>query len=100
MFSRRTATRIAATLGGLALVGTALAGCASGGGSGGGGGGATTIKLLAGGNDPNATKFANTLATEFHKANPDITVKVATRPGGTDGDNLVKTKLSTGTMDD
>jgi raffinose/stachyose/melibiose transport system substrate-binding protein len=32
--------------------------------------------------------------------NPTITVKVDTRPGGTDGDNLVKTRLSTGTMDD
>jgi raffinose/stachyose/melibiose transport system substrate-binding protein len=99
MFSRRTATRIAATLGGLALVGTALAGCGSSGG-GSGGSGATTIKLMAGGNDPAATKFANTIATEFHKANPAITVKVDTRPGGTEGDNLIKTKLSTGTMDD
>jgi raffinose/stachyose/melibiose transport system substrate-binding protein len=55
---------------------------------------------MAGGNDPAATKFANDLATAFHQANPTITVKVDTRPGGTDGDNLVKTRLSTGTMDD
>jgi raffinose/stachyose/melibiose transport system substrate-binding protein len=55
---------------------------------------------MAGGNDPAATKFANDLASAFHKANPSITVKVDTRPGGTDGDNLVKTRLSTGTMDD
>lgn len=96
MFTRRTATRVAAILGGAALLGAALAGCSSNGGS----GGATTISLLAGGNDPVSTKFANDLATAFHKANPDITVKVETRPGGTDGDNLIKTRLSTGEMND
>lgn len=96
MFSSRTATRIAATLGGVALLGAALAGCSTSGGS----GGATTISLLAPGNDPISTKLSNDLATAFHKANPDITVKVETRPGGTDGDNLVKTRLSTGDMND
>lgn len=97
MFTRRTATRLAATIAGAALIGISLAACSTSGGS---GGGASTIRLMAGGNDPAATKFANDLATAFHKANPSITVKVDTRPGGTDGDNLIKTKLSTGTMDD
>jgi raffinose/stachyose/melibiose transport system substrate-binding protein len=96
MFSRRTATRVAATLAGAALLGVTLVGCSTSGG----GSGASTIRLMAGGNDPVATKFANTIAAGFHKANPSITVKVDTRPGGTDGDNLIKTKLSTGTMDD
>ncbi len=36
----------------------------------------------------------------FEKANPGITVKVETRPGGGDGDNIVKTRLSTGDMTD
>jgi raffinose/stachyose/melibiose transport system substrate-binding protein len=85
-------------LGGVALVGAALVACSSSSAS--SSGGATTISLLAGGNDPAATKFANDMAAAFHKANPTITVKVDTRPGGTDGDNLVKTRLSTGTMDD
>ena len=97
MFFRRTATRVVATFGGIALVGAALVACSSSANS---SGGATTISLLAGGNDPAATKFANDMAAAFHKANPTITVKVDTRPGGTDGDNLVKTRLSTGTMDD
>ena len=97
MFPRRTAGRVVAILGGVALVGAALIACSSSASS---SGGATTISLLAGGNDPAATKFANDLAAAFHKANPTITVKVDTRPGGTDGDNLVKTRLSTGTMDD
>ena len=96
MFTRRTATRIAATIAGAAMIGLSLAACSTSGGSGGG----STIRLMAGGTDPAATKFANDLATAFHKENPSITVKVDTRPGGTDGDNLIKTKLSTGTMDD
>jgi len=74
-----------------------LAACSSSGNS---SSGPTTITLMAGGNDPAATKFANDMATAFHAANPTITVKVDTRPGGTDGDNLVKTRLATGTMDD
>jgi raffinose/stachyose/melibiose transport system substrate-binding protein len=85
-------------LGGVALVGAALVACSSSSAS--SSGGATTISLLAGGNDPAATKFANDMAAAFHTANPTIMVKVDTRPGGTDGDNLVKTRLSTGTMDD
>ena len=97
MFPRRTAVRVAATLGGVALLGAMLVACSSSANS---SSGATTISLMAGGNDPAATKFATDLATAFHNANPTITVKVDTRPGGTDGDNLVKTRLSTGTMDD
>ncbi|MFF9563250.1 ABC transporter substrate-binding protein [Leifsonia sp. NPDC014704] len=95
MFSRRTVTRVAATLGGVALIGAALAGCSSSGGS-----GSTTISLLAAGNDPASTSFAKDLSKAFHKADPSITVKVETRPGGTDGDNLVETRLSTGDMND
>lgn len=40
------------------------------------------------------------IAAAFMKANPDITVNVEYRPGGTDGDNIIKTRLATGTMDD
>ena len=36
------------------------------------------------------------MVAAFEKANPGVTVKTETRPGGTEGDNLVKTKLSTG----
>src|SRR5215475_7360081 len=97
MFSRRTTSRVVAALGCVALLGAALAACSSSANS---SSGPTSISLMAGGNDPAATKFANDLAAAFHKANPTITVKVDTRPGGTDGDNLVKTRLSTGTMDD
>jgi raffinose/stachyose/melibiose transport system substrate-binding protein len=96
MFSRRTSSRVVAVLGCGALLSAALAACSSSANS---SSGPTTISLMAGGNDPAATKFATDLAAAFHKANPTITVKVDTRPGGTDGDNLVKTRLATGTMD-
>lgn len=93
MFSRTTATRIAAVVSGVALLGATLVGCSSEASS-----GTTAISLMAGGNDPASTKLANDFATAFEKANPTITVKVDTRPGGTDGDNLIKTRLSTGSM--
>lgn len=43
---------------------------------------------------------AKALADAFTKANPTITIEVETRPGGSEGDNLVKTRLSTGDMTD
>ena len=43
---------------------------------------------------------AEQLAKDFNAKNSDIAVKVETRPGGTEGDNLVKTRLSTGDMTD
>ena len=92
---RRSAIRIAA-VGGVTLLGIGLAGCAPAGDS----GGATSISFLAGGNDAAAIALANGLVDAFEKENPDITVKIDTRPAGTDGDNLIKTQLSTGTMDD
>lgn len=42
----------------------------------------------------------NALAAAFMKANPGISITIDQSPGGTDGDNLVKTKLATGTMED
>lgn len=104
MVSRRMWSRAVAALGCGALLSAALAGCssstASSGSSGSSSSGPVTISLMAGGNDPAATKFATDLAAAFHKANPAVKVKVDTRPGGTDGDNLVKTRLATGSMDD
>ncbi|GAA1448022.1 ABC transporter substrate-binding protein [Leifsonia poae] len=95
MFSRKTTARAVAIFGGAALAALTLVGCSSSGGS-----GSSSITLMAGGNDPAATSFANALAKGFMKENPSIKVKVNTRPAGTDGDNLIKTRLSTGTMDD
>jgi raffinose/stachyose/melibiose transport system substrate-binding protein len=69
----------------------------SSGAAGGGGGG--TLTLLVG-NDPTTIKAAKEVVNAFQQANPGVTVKTETRPGGTQGDNLVKTKLSTGDMQD
>jgi raffinose/stachyose/melibiose transport system substrate-binding protein len=38
------------------------------------------------------------VAKAFTAANPNITIKHDTRPGGSEGDNLVKTRLATGEM--
>ncbi len=48
----------------------------------------------------NSIKTADALISAFEAANPNITVDVETRPGGADGDNIVKTRLATGEMAD
>src|SRR5690242_19428956 len=98
MFTRSATMRVAIAAGSLALVAGALVGCSSGGSSGGGGGGKVTIKYLTQNDSTNVTS-AKDLIAAFEKANPKITVKLDTQPGGTQGDNLMKTKLSTGSMD-
>jgi raffinose/stachyose/melibiose transport system substrate-binding protein len=62
-------------------------------------GGGTTLSFLVDNADA-SVKPAQGLAEAFHAKNPDITVQVQTRPGGSEGDNIVKTRLSTGEMTD
>lgn len=76
-----------------------LAACSSSSEAGSGGSGKTEITLLTDNADTTVASAKSVIAA-FEKANPDITVKTETRPGGSDGDNLVKTKLSTGDMAD
>ena len=59
----------------------------------------TELTLLVD-NGETTVKAAKAEIEAFQKANPDITVKLNTKPQGGDGDNLVKTKLATGTMED
>jgi raffinose/stachyose/melibiose transport system substrate-binding protein len=59
----------------------------------------TTLTFLVDNADA-SVKPAQALAEAFHAKNPDITVQVQTRPGGSEGDNIVKTRLSTGEMTD
>jgi raffinose/stachyose/melibiose transport system substrate-binding protein len=61
--------------------------------------GGTTITWLTG-VDETAQATAKAVVTAFEKENPDITVKLDGRPAGTEGDNLVKTRLQTGSMPD
>ena len=77
-----------------------LSACSAGSlGSNDGDSGKTQITFLTN-NDPNNVTIAEAVIPAFEKANPDIDVKLDTRPGGADGDNLVKTRLSTGDMAD
>jgi raffinose/stachyose/melibiose transport system substrate-binding protein len=97
--SRRRITTLAATS--IAALSLTLTGCAVGniGGDSGSGGGQTEITFLTqdGGTGP---AFGEALIKKFTEANPDIKVTLDVQPGGTEGDNLVKTKLATGEMAD
>jgi raffinose/stachyose/melibiose transport system substrate-binding protein len=93
---------LASTIGAVAALTLGLSSCAVGeigSDSGGGQGESTEITFLTqetGNNVP----FAEALIEKFQAANPNIKVTVDTQPGGTEGDNLVKTKLATGEMPD
>jgi raffinose/stachyose/melibiose transport system substrate-binding protein len=62
-------------------------------------GGATTLSFLVDNTD-SSLKTSESLAAAFTAKNPDIKIQVETRPGGSEGDNIVKTRLSTGEMTD
>ena len=62
-------------------------------------GGKVALSLLID-NAENSVNQANQVIKDFQAKNPNIEVKLETRPGGSDGDNLVKTRLSTGDMND
>jgi raffinose/stachyose/melibiose transport system substrate-binding protein len=82
------------------LVGAAaLTGCSAGSLGGSGGSSGKTITFLSP-NDDASVASGKALISAFEKANPGVTVKMEQRPGGSDGDNLIKTRLSTGDMDD
>ncbi|HHY49351.1 MAG TPA: extracellular solute-binding protein [Alphaproteobacteria bacterium] len=52
--------------------------------------------------DDNPTNLATAeqLKTAFEAENPDIKIEIETRPGGGEGDNIIKTRLATGEMTD
>jgi raffinose/stachyose/melibiose transport system substrate-binding protein len=63
----------------------------------GGEAGAVSLTFLVDNSD-DTVNAAKGLVEAFKATDPNITIKVDTRPGGSDGDNLVKTKLATGDM--
>ncbi|MGZ0145581.1 ABC transporter substrate-binding protein [Kribbella sp. WER1] len=85
----------------LAVCSLTLAGCSAGslGSSDSGGSGSTELTYLIGNQDQDV-KEGEQIAKDFHAKNPNITVKLETRPAGSEGDNIVKTRLSTGDMPD
>jgi raffinose/stachyose/melibiose transport system substrate-binding protein len=85
------------------VVAGVVAGCGggddNGGGASSGGNEKVTLSFLVDNSDQ-GVKPAQALADAFHAKNPNITIKLQTRPQGSDGDNIVKTKLSTQDMED
>ena len=60
---------------------------------------ATTLSVLVDGGPQTLGAF-KALAADFSAKNPGIKVDIETRPGGSEGDNMVKTRLATGEMSD
>src|SRR5690625_1849926 len=87
----RSSHRTLAAAGVLALL---AAGCSSGSSD-----GSVEIDFLVD-NSADTTAAAEALIEAFSTEHPDIEVNQETRPGGADGDNIVKTRLSTGEMAD
>jgi raffinose/stachyose/melibiose transport system substrate-binding protein len=94
---RRVGVLVAALVGALALA--ACGGLGESKDDGGGAGGKVTLSFLVD-NSEQTLKPAQALVSAFHAKNPNITVKVETRPQGADGDNVVKTRLATREMTD
>jgi raffinose/stachyose/melibiose transport system substrate-binding protein len=59
----------------------------------------TKLTISSDGNEE-TTKALDALTKAYTAANADFTFELETRPGGAEGDNLVKTRLSTGEMTD
>ncbi|GAA3591759.1 hypothetical protein GCM10022419_088240 [Nonomuraea rosea] len=61
--------------------------------------GSVTLSFLVD-NSQGTVSTAKALTDAFMQANPKIKIETETRPGGSEGDNIVKTRLSTGDMSD
>lgn len=60
----------------------------------------TTLTLFGGAADQALAAYTDALIEAFEAANPDIRIEVEVGPGGTERDNMVKSRLATGTMND
>ncbi|MBB4121942.1 ABC-type glycerol-3-phosphate transport system substrate-binding protein [Martelella radicis] len=60
---------------------------------------AEELSVLVGSN-PDTVAIAEALTAAYTEKNPDVTFEIETRPGGSEGDNIVKTRLATGEMAD
>ncbi len=84
---------------GVAAATLVLAGCSAGSLRGGGDDGDKTLTWLID-NGAGTIATADGIAKGFEASHKGVNVKIETRPGGAEGDNLVKTRLSTGDMAD
>jgi len=83
----------------LAACSLALGACSAGdlGSNSDGGGGKVSLTYSVG-NSEASVRSAEQVTKDFMAKNPDIALKIEPRPEGGEGDNLVKTRLSTGEM--
>lgn len=97
----RTALVAGAVTLGLVLTACGGGSSSSGGSSAAGGSSdeAVTVSFLVNSGESNEAQ-TKALVDAFQKENPSITIETSTRPGGSEGDNLIKTKLATGEMED
>jgi len=58
-----------------------------------------TLTYLVDDSQNNVTR-TNALADAYMEMNPNVTIEIELRPGGAEGDNVVKTRLATGEMTD
>jgi raffinose/stachyose/melibiose transport system substrate-binding protein len=58
-----------------------------------------TLTLLTDDNEQNS-EYADALIAAYTEAHPNVTIEHELRPGGGEGDNIVKTRLATGEMTD
>jgi raffinose/stachyose/melibiose transport system substrate-binding protein len=100
--ARRGVALVAASTASVLMFAGCSAGSLGSSGEGGEGGeaGATSLTLLLGGSEETDVAAGKALVDAFQAANPNITVTTETRPGGSEGDNLIKTRLATGDMSD
>jgi raffinose/stachyose/melibiose transport system substrate-binding protein len=61
---------------------------------------AETVLTISSDSNEETTKALDALTKAYTAANPDVKFELETRPGGAEGDNLVKTRLATGEMTD
>jgi len=64
-----------------------------------GGGEEVTLTMLVG-NDPATVALAEGVTAAYTDLHPEVTFDIEERPGGAEGDNVVKTRLATGEMND
>jgi raffinose/stachyose/melibiose transport system substrate-binding protein len=97
MLAHKTQRSVMAAIAGIGVIGLALTGCSAGGGA--EEGGPVTLSVLIDNTDTTLIQF-QALADAFTADHPDVTFDFETRPGGGDGDNIIKTRLATGEMND
>lgn len=96
MVALRTTRSMLAAVAGAGALALVLGACSTGGG---GSADGKTLTLLVDNTDSDVVMVQG-LVDDYIAKNPDVKIKVETRPAGADGDNIIKTRLGTGEMSD